>query len=378
MATLTYGALLLRSPTERVFRDHRDAFDVSEARFVGEYRLTKGAARWLCDELRGKLQRRREGPLVLTVENQVLLALRFYAAGGFQGTVASDENSAVHQCTVSHVLHEVTNAIIDHLGPSWRCIGMSKNRFRCLQRYRALHYDPDRACNIATACAILHNVCLYSTIPEPSPEPLVSEESDSEDSESDSSDSHTNTRSLRDRGLAVRKRKMSTAEIPEPQRTVAGIATLVAALTTRLPPLATEEVDLRHSERSDSPDLDPLGPADEPHAWLGRPTEGRPREVDPALLDFLKEHWGSEGRTERCRAALTSFPRPRLPFATVPELNPEMKALAKERSRRPEGGSEGPANVLARDQALREGQDAVAAAMGPLVGLLEIGLSEEL
>ncbi|KAG0413105.1 hypothetical protein HPB47_009758 [Ixodes persulcatus] len=159
---------------------------------------------------------------------------------------------------------------------------------------------------------------------------------------------------------------MSTAEIAELQRTVAGIATSVAALATRLPPVASEEVELQ-SERSATPDLDPLGPGEEPHAWLGRPTEGRPRE----------EHWGAEGRAERCRAALTSFPRPRLSFATVPELNPEMKALAKERSRRPEGGSEVPANITVRDQALKEGQDAVAAAMGPLVGLLEIGLSEE-
>ncbi|KAG0427204.1 hypothetical protein HPB47_025711 [Ixodes persulcatus] len=170
---------------------------------------------------------------------------------------------------------------------------------------------------------------------------------------------------------------MSTAEIAELQRTVAGIATSVAALATRLPPVASEEVELRESERSATPDPDPLGPGEEPHAWLGRPTEGRPREVDPAVLDFLHEHWGAEGRAERCRAALTSFPRPRLPFATVPELNPEMKALAKERSRRPEGGSEVPANITVRDQALKEGQDAVAAAMGPLVGLLEIGLSEE-
>ncbi|KAM7284237.1 hypothetical protein ISCGN_001334 [Ixodes scapularis] len=170
---------------------------------------------------------------------------------------------------------------------------------------------------------------------------------------------------------------MSTAEIAELQRTMAGIATSVAALATRLPPLATEEVELQHSERSATSDPDPLGPGEEPHAWLGRPTEGRPREGDPAVLDFLQEHWGAEKRTERCRAALTSFPRPRLPFATVPELNPEMKALAKERSRRPEGGSEVPANITARDQALKEGQDAVAAAMGPLVGLLKIGLSEE-
>lgn len=119
MASLTYGALLLRSQTERVFRDHRDAFDVSDARFVGEYRLTKGVARWLCDELRGDLQRRRDGPHALSVEQQVLVALRFYAAGGFQGTVASDENIAVHQCTVSRVLHDVTSVIVDRLGPSW-------------------------------------------------------------------------------------------------------------------------------------------------------------------------------------------------------------------------------------------------------------------
>ncbi|KAG0436883.1 hypothetical protein HPB47_017713 [Ixodes persulcatus] len=43
----------------------------------------------------------------------------FYAAGGFQGTVASDEHIAVHQCTVSRVLVDVTEAIIDCLGTSW-------------------------------------------------------------------------------------------------------------------------------------------------------------------------------------------------------------------------------------------------------------------
>ncbi|CAN7987246.1 unnamed protein product, partial [Ixodes hexagonus] len=76
--------------------------------------------------------------------------------------------------------HRSTRSVVE------RCIGMLKNRFRCLQRYRALHYDPERACNIATACAILHNICLYSTIPEPAPEPLVSEESDPEDGDGNS------------------------------------------------------------------------------------------------------------------------------------------------------------------------------------------------
>nr|XP_050027951.1 putative nuclease HARBI1 [Dermacentor andersoni] len=41
-----------------------------------------------------------------------------------------------------------------------RCIGLLKSRFRCLQRYRALHYEPDRAANILAACAVLHNLCL--------------------------------------------------------------------------------------------------------------------------------------------------------------------------------------------------------------------------
>lgn len=49
----------------------------------------------------------------------MLVALRFYAAGGFQGTVASDENIAIHQCSVSRVLVDVTEAIIDGLGPAW-------------------------------------------------------------------------------------------------------------------------------------------------------------------------------------------------------------------------------------------------------------------
>ncbi|KAG0413096.1 hypothetical protein HPB47_009749 [Ixodes persulcatus] len=167
------------------------------------------------------------------------------------------------------------------------------------------------------------------------------------------------------------------AEITELQQTLVGISTSVAALTTRLPLLAKKEVELQNSECSATPDPDPLRSAEEPHSWLERTTEGRPLEVYPAVLDFLQAHWGFEGRSEQFRAALTSFPRLQLPFTMVPELNPEMKALAKEGSRRHEGDSEGPTNVTAQDQALKGGQDAMAAAMGPLVGLLQISLSEE-
>ncbi|XP_070389110.1 putative nuclease HARBI1 [Dermacentor albipictus] len=41
-----------------------------------------------------------------------------------------------------------------------RCIGLLKSRFRCLQRYRTLLYEPERAANIVAACAVLHNLRL--------------------------------------------------------------------------------------------------------------------------------------------------------------------------------------------------------------------------
>ncbi|XP_064468256.1 putative nuclease HARBI1 [Ornithodoros turicata] len=45
--------------------------------------------------------------------------------------------------------------------------GVLKMRFRCLQRYRTLHFSPDRASNIITACGILHNMCHKYNTPEP-------------------------------------------------------------------------------------------------------------------------------------------------------------------------------------------------------------------
>ncbi|KAM7309826.1 hypothetical protein ISCGN_006811 [Ixodes scapularis] len=84
---------------------------MSDVRFVGEYRLTKGVTRWLCEQLRGKLQPFLEGPRVLTVEQQVLAALRFYAAGGFQGTAGSDEN-IVDENTVDGSEPEVLSQLL--------------------------------------------------------------------------------------------------------------------------------------------------------------------------------------------------------------------------------------------------------------------------
>lgn len=48
-----------------------------------------------------------------------------------------------------------------------RCNGVLKNRFRCLIKYRTLHYHPTVAGKIVNACCILHNLCINNNVPEP-------------------------------------------------------------------------------------------------------------------------------------------------------------------------------------------------------------------
>lgn len=53
-----------------------------------------------------------------------------------------------------------------------RCIGVLKNRFRCLLKHRTLHYNPTIAGKIVNSCAVLHNICIQNNIPEPELEPV--------------------------------------------------------------------------------------------------------------------------------------------------------------------------------------------------------------
>ncbi|CAN7944330.1 unnamed protein product [Ixodes hexagonus] len=89
--------------------------------FQRHYRLSKNVVRWLCDEIRGDpaLRRQRRARTVMTVERQVLCALRFYATGGFQGLVASDRNIGVHQTSVSRAVRAVSTAIVRRLARQW-------------------------------------------------------------------------------------------------------------------------------------------------------------------------------------------------------------------------------------------------------------------
>ncbi|KAH7942015.1 hypothetical protein HPB49_019842 [Dermacentor silvarum] len=288
-------------------RQAEDAFDMPDDVFRQHFRLRKETVRWLCDEVAEELGGVRS--TALSVERQVLCALRFFATGSIQGSVGSEETIGVTQPAVSKCVRRVAEAIVhagtrnkwvhfprtseekaavkegflrrggipgvigcvdgsliaiiapkgdnkaaymcrkgfyalnsmficdagmrilavdalrpgsDHDAYIWRttwlrrrfqeghiakagehllgdngyplepwlltpvpghppthiaegryntahasmrsvvehCIGLLKSRFRCLQRYRALHYEPDRAANIIAACAVLHNLCL--------------------------------------------------------------------------------------------------------------------------------------------------------------------------------------------------------------------------
>lgn len=116
-----YELLYLWFRRRRRFFTHVDAFEMDDDEFRRHYRLSKNIVRWLCDELRddAALRRQRRARTVMTVEQQVLCALRFYAPGSYQGQVASDRHLAVHQTTVSACVRAVATAIVRHLGPRW-------------------------------------------------------------------------------------------------------------------------------------------------------------------------------------------------------------------------------------------------------------------
>lgn len=91
---------------------------MSDRSFRRQFHLSKSTVRWLCDTLRNdeNLRRRRETSTTLTVDLQVLCALRFFGTGRFQAKVASSDHLNVTQPTVSKAIRSVAEAIVRRLG----------------------------------------------------------------------------------------------------------------------------------------------------------------------------------------------------------------------------------------------------------------------
>ncbi|XP_028982370.1 putative nuclease HARBI1 [Diachasma alloeum] len=74
----------------------------------------------------------------------------------------SPEERYTRQVTHTRSLFERVNSVL-------------KMRFRCLQKGRALHYDPVVAAKITNACIVLHNICIANHILPP---PMIQESED--------------------------------------------------------------------------------------------------------------------------------------------------------------------------------------------------------
>ncbi|XP_064458883.1 putative nuclease HARBI1 [Ornithodoros turicata] len=105
----------------RVFRPHVDALAaLSDDQFVAHFRLSKDAVREVCSAVSDDLKRLQQWrSTTLSVEQRVLMALRFYATGAFLDTIAHEEYFSTTKRPVSEAIHDVSWAIIKNLAPRY-------------------------------------------------------------------------------------------------------------------------------------------------------------------------------------------------------------------------------------------------------------------
>jgi nuclease HARBI1 len=100
------GYLAPHRRNEREDTNFMELYNNSE--FIKRYRLTKQTVEYLCDRLDAALYQNSVN--ALSVQEQVLHSLRYYATGTFQSAVA-DMSGRVHQTTVGKNMHRVSAAI---------------------------------------------------------------------------------------------------------------------------------------------------------------------------------------------------------------------------------------------------------------------------
>jgi nuclease HARBI1 len=96
---------------ERQFRVRTDPFDVLDDEvFYNRFRFTKAAVLDLARCLHDSLSRSNRRWYTLTVPEQLLICLRFYATGTFYNEIG--DRSRIHKSTVCRTVKRVTMAIV--------------------------------------------------------------------------------------------------------------------------------------------------------------------------------------------------------------------------------------------------------------------------
>lgn len=108
---------LERRIERRAWRDNHDPFEMHDDVFVDLFRLTPDLAMELIEELRPDLQRQR--PYGISVERQVLAALRFYAKGCDQDAIGEQWDIALSQPSISRCVRRVTDLLNRTFVPYW-------------------------------------------------------------------------------------------------------------------------------------------------------------------------------------------------------------------------------------------------------------------
>ena len=113
MALLLYAQRQLRR--ERVFRDRQNPLefmDDVDIRRKYTCRLPRNMIVDLCGVVQNRIQNRTRRNHALPVSMQVMIALRFYAVGGFQDPLG--QGHGLHKSTVSRCIYRVSAAICSH------------------------------------------------------------------------------------------------------------------------------------------------------------------------------------------------------------------------------------------------------------------------
>ena len=95
---------------QRVYRGGTLLQGLTDAELRARYRFGRDSIDYLCNLLEGDLQRGTQKKTGLTVEQQVAIALRFYASGSFLQVIG--DTLGYDKSTVSRAVEDVTNALL--------------------------------------------------------------------------------------------------------------------------------------------------------------------------------------------------------------------------------------------------------------------------